>query len=52
MGQDQGRNESGDRIDRPGAEPQTASSSHVPRVDWIHDADMERLLVRHLEPEL
>jgi hypothetical protein len=28
-----------------------ANVSHVPRVDWIHDADLESLLVGEPEPE-
>lgn len=51
MGHDQGRNDSGDRDDRPGAQPRTASSSHVPPVDWIHGTDLDRLLVGE-PPEL
>jgi hypothetical protein len=28
-----------------------ANVSHVPRFDWIHDADVESLLVGEPEPE-
>jgi hypothetical protein len=36
--------------DRP--VPRLVASSHVPRVDWIHNTDLERLLEGESEPPL
>jgi hypothetical protein len=44
MARDQDRRDDGEGRDGP-------SQSHVPRVDWIHNTDLDRILVGEPEPE-
>lgn len=52
MGHDQDRRDDGDRGDCHGVPRRAASLIHVPRVDWIHNTDLDRLLDGEPDPEL
>jgi hypothetical protein len=46
---DDSRRDRGD--DRPDRTPRLGASNHLPRVDWIHNTDLERILRGQPEPE-
>ena len=55
MGHDQDRRDDSrceDGSDRPVLRLRLVASSHVPRVDWIHNTDLEGLLEGEPEPPL